>query len=437
MKRLFLQLWAKLFASLLVVAVVVSVVVLPRIDQQMTSNLGQILTPVLRTVNEVIAQERARGGDLPVTLARVSERFALTITAVPRAEVRGLDAAQLASLDRGELVSQGSFQRSFAFARLEGTDWVLSFTLPAPARPLGEKRGIGIGVLLVAGLSLGVALIAWPLGRRLGRLSRAAQSLGAGDLNTRAKVGPKDAVGQLETTFNGMAEELQRLVAAHGELLRMVSHELRTPIQRLHVALEMAARTPNAAEREQRLSRMVTDLEELDALIEELLVYSRLEKRFALEKQPVDVAELLHDTVDAVAELRNDVSVEVSPGASPGPSDALTMSAEPRLARRALENLVQNAMRHAARRVVLRAERAADRVRIDVEDDGPGVPEAERERVFVPFRRLPNSPEGARQGHGLGLAIVQRIADSHDGHVEVSASPLGGARFQLWLPAAG
>ena len=76
-------------------------------------------------------------------------------------------------------------------------------------------------------------------------------------------------------------------------------------------------------------------------------------------------------------------------------------------------------------------------MRIDVDDDGPGVPEAERERVFAPFRRLPNSPEGARKGHGLGLAIVRRIAESHAGRVEVSASPLGGARFQLWLPAVG
>lgn len=437
MKRLFLQLWAKLFASLLVVAVVVSVVVLPRVEQAVGDNIGQLLTPMLRAVNEAVAQERARSGDLPAVLARVSDRFAMTITTVPRAELRGLDAAQLASLDRGELVVHGDFQRPFAYARLENTDQVLYFTLPVPERPLGDRRGVGIGLVLVTGLSLGVALIAWPLGRRLGKLSRAAQTLGAGDLSTRTKVGTKDAVGHLETTFNGMAEEIQRLVTAHGELLRMVSHELRTPIQRLHVALEMAARTPDADERERRLSRMVTDLEELDALIEELLVYSRLEKRFALEKQPVDVADLLHDTVDAVAELRSDVSIQVSPDVSPELSNALTMSAEPRLARRALENLVQNAMRHAAHRVVLRAERAADRVRIDVEDDGPGVPEAERERIFVPFRRLPNSPENARQGHGLGLAIVQRIADSHDGHVEVSTSPLGGARFQLWLPAAG
>jgi signal transduction histidine kinase len=312
---------------------------------------------------------------------------------------------------------------------------VLAITLHGPARPIGKRRGIAIVLLLVAGLSLGVALIAWPLGRRLGKLSRAAQAFGAGELSTRAKVGSRSALGHLETTFNGMAGEIQRLVAAHGELLRMVSHELRTPIQRLHVALEMV-RTRDEAERERRLSRMVIDLEELDALIEELVTYSRLDKRFGLDRQPIGVADLLRDTADALAELRADVSIDVSIEASPALPDALAMTAEPRLARRALDNLVQNAMRHAAHRVVLRAERTAALVRIDVEDDGPGVPQAERTRVFEPFQRLPNSPEGARRGHGLGLAIVRRIADSHDGRVEVSTSPLGGARFQLWLPAA-
>jgi signal transduction histidine kinase len=432
MKRLFLQLWAKLFCSLLAAAIVVVLVVLPRMKQQVGSNLVRVLTPVLRAVSEAVAQERTRSGDLPDVLARVSERFAVAVTAVARANVRGLDAAQLARLDRGEVVVSIAGESPLGHERLAGTDQVLAVALPGPPQPLGEGRGIVIGLLFVVGLSLGVAFIAWPLGRRLGKLSRAARSLGAGDLSTRAKVGPRDAVGHLETTFNGMADEIQRLVTAHGELLRMVSHELRTPIQRLHVALEMAAQAPDDAARERRLARMVTDLEELDALIEELLVYSRLEKRFALDKQPVHVADLLRDAVDALAELRGDVSVEISPDVP----EVLALFAEPRLARRAVENLVQNAMRHAAHRVVLRAERDGGQVRIDVDDDGPGVPEAERAQIFVPFHRLPSSPEGARRGHGLGLAIVQRIADSHAGQLEVSTSPLGGARFQLWLPAA-
>jgi two-component system, OmpR family, sensor histidine kinase RstB len=432
MKRLFLQLWAKLFCSLLAAAIVVVLVVLPRMKQEVGHNLVQVLTPLLHAVSGAVAQERARGGDLPDVLARVSDRFAVIVTAITRADVQGLDAAELATLDRGQVVVRIDALSPLGYEGLAGTDQVLTVALPGPPQPLGRGRGIIIGLLFVTGLSLGVAFIAWPLGRRLGRLSRAARSLGAGELSTRAEVGPRDAVGHLEATFNGMAEELQRLVTSHGELLRMVSHELRTPIQRLHVALEMAAKAPDDAAREPRLARMVTDLEELDALIEELLVYSRLEKRFALEKQPVHVADLLRDAVDALAELRGDESVEVSPDVS----EVLTLFAEPRLARRAVENLVQNAMRHAAHRVVLRAEQAGGQVRIDVDDDGPGVPEAERAQIFAPFRQLPNSPQGARGGHGLGLAIAQRIADSHAGKIEVSSSPLGGARFQLWLPSA-
>lgn len=433
MTRLFLRLWAKLFASLLLAALVALFVVAPRVEKRVGANIGRVLQPVLQTMNAAIVEERQRGEDLQTILDRVSDRFDITVGVIPRTEVRGLDEARTADLDAGHVVARGDFEAPAAYARLEGTVQVLTFTLRGPAHPFGEGRGLGLALLLVAGMSLGVGLIAWPLARRLSRLSRAVESLGAGDLATRAEVGPADAVGRLEATFNAMAAEIQRLVGAHGELLRTVSHELRTPIQRLHLALEMATQTAHAAERERRLARMATDLEELDGLIEELLMYSRLERRFALDKQPVAVADLLLDTKDALAELRGDVSVVVASDLD----DALSMRAEPLLARRALENLVQNAMRHARRRVELRAEVASGQVRIDVDDDGPGVPEAERERVFAPFERLRNSPEGARRGHGLGLAIVRRIAESHEGRVEVSASPLGGARFQLWLPAAG
>ena len=435
MMRLFLRLWAKMFLAVLLAVAVGRVVVAPRIERAVGTNIGRILTPVARAMTAAIAEERSRGADLPEAVARVSERFGLgvSVALLPRAEVRGLDAARTAALDRGEAAARGDFESPQAYARLGSEDRVLAFTLPGSSYPYGQGRGIVMVLLLTIGISLGAALVAWLLGRRMGRLSRTARALGAGDLTTRAKVGATDSVGHLEATFNAMADEMQRLIAAHGDLLRMVSHELRTPMQRLHLSLEMAAHADDAAERERRLGRMVTDLEALDELIEELLLYSRLEKRFALERQPVHVADLLRDAADAVAELSGDVSIDVEAE----PANALAMSAEPRLALRAVQNLVQNATRHAARRVVLRACRSDGEVRIDVDADWPGVPETERERVFAPFRRLPNSPEGAPKGHGLGLAIVRRIAESHDGRVQVSASPLGGARFQLWLPAAG
>src|SRR5262249_21265521 len=104
MKRLFLQLWAKLFCSLLAAAIVVVLVVLPRMKQQVGSNLVRVMTPALRAVSEAVAQEPTRGGDLPGVLARVSDRFAVTVTAIARADVRDLNAAQLASLDRGQVV---------------------------------------------------------------------------------------------------------------------------------------------------------------------------------------------------------------------------------------------------------------------------------------------------------------------------------------------
>lgn len=433
MSRLFLRLWAKLVVSLLIAAAIGRIAVAPRVERQVGSNIAQTLAPVLRVVHDAVVEERRRGADVQAALDRMSARYALTITAIPREQVFGLDPAREAALDRGELVARGDFESPQAYARLEGTDRVLAFALPRPEHPFGGGRGLAFAVLLALGISIGAAFIAWPLARRLARLSRAVEAIGGGDLSARAAVGPPDAVGKLEATFNAMAAEIQRLVAARGELLRTVSHELRTPIQRLHLALEMSVNATGSAERERRAARMAADLEELDRLIEELLTYSRLEERLGLEQQPIDVADLLHDTAAEVGEARAGASIVVR-GAD---ADALTLHAEPRLLRRAVQNLAQNALRHAEGRVEIGAELVGDAIRIDVDDDGPGVPEAERERVFVPFVRLRNDPEGAKRGHGLGLAIVRRIAEAHGGRVAVSSSPLGGARFQLWLPAGG
>ena len=116
------------------------------------------------------------------------------------------------------------------------------------------------------------------------------------------------------------------------------------------------------------------------------------------------------------------------------PYPTLEVEAEERYLHRVLQNLVTNALRYAQSRIVMRVEESEDQVVIHVDDDGPGIPEHERERVFKPFARLDKSRHRASGGYGLGLSIVKRIVDWHGGEIRVDESPEGGARFTVTLP---
>jgi signal transduction histidine kinase len=426
-RRLFLGLYVRVMLAIAVAAVVVRAVVIPRVEHQVSLNIANTLSPPLAVMAGIFEDEHRRGGDLDALLARFSSRFDAPLSLVPRGSVAGVAPSSLSELDRGRAVATEDYLRAVVYMRLEGTDRVLAVGPLNPVHPLGQGRGLTLLLLLVAGLTAGVFIIARPLERRLTSLSRAAMALGGGDLDVRAETGPPDAVGHLERTFNVMATEIRRLIEAHRELLRMVSHELRTPIQRLHLALQMANDTEHGDVREKHLARMATDLDELDALIEELLAYSRVEERIAAARETVDARALLDE-----AALGDGTGVSVAVRDVPG--EPIALRAEPRLLRRALANLVRNARQHARTRVELGARAEGGAVIIEVDDDGPGVAAEQRERIFEPFYRIERPAEEGRRGLGLGLAIVRRIAEGHGGRVEVSTSDLGGARFRLALP---
>jgi signal transduction histidine kinase len=262
-------------------------------------------------------------------------------------------------------------------------------------------------------------------------LAATADELGGGNLSARIAPGPPDAIGHLARTFNGMAERIERLVGAHQELLRMVSHELRTPMQRVHFSVEEVRAAATAADRDRALERIAGDLEKLDELIEELLGYVRLKDSAPTAAAPVDLAPVLEAVTRDLSPLAPGVALVLVL-----PQDrALRAAIPPRLLHRALSNLVTNAQAYGHGRVRLSAAVDGGRVVIDVDDDGPGVPEADRDRVFEPFQRLDDGAERKR-GFGLGLTIVRRIAELHGGTVGVTTSPLGGARFRFELPAA-
>jgi signal transduction histidine kinase len=274
---------------------------------------------------------------------------------------------------------------------------------------------VALTLMLVA-----TALGSYPLLRRItGRLERLqarVEALGAGDLSARVHVEGRDEVADLARSFNEAAQRIEKLVGAHKSLLAHVSHELRTPLTRIRMALELL---PGDARPELR-ARLAQDIDELDALIGELLLASRLDADRSLHTKPVELLALAAEEVAASG-------LEVS-------GRPVTVHGDARLLRRLVRNLVDNAQRHAPGSAVeVAVDALADgTARLTVSDRGPGVPEAEREHIFEPFYRLPGEQPDSR-GAGLGLALVRQIAHHHGGTVRCLSRPGGGSVFEVTL----
>ena len=226
------------------------------------------------------------------------------------------------------------------------------------------------------------------------------------------------------------------LARARSDFIAAVSHDLRMPLAQILIASETLAmqRDRTDAERVSLASSIVRETRRLIGLVDNVLLFSRsgaLELTPSL--RPVGVDELLDDVVDAVRLAVEDAGQTIQMVGERG----LTVTADGRLVRQALVNLVDNALKYgkAGQLIRLGAERHGERVRISVEDDGPGVPEAERTRVFEPYTRLPEDQVSERTGTGLGLAVVRRISEACGGRVWIEDGTTRGARVIVELRA--
>jgi signal transduction histidine kinase len=278
-----------------------------------------------------------------------------------------------------------------------------------------------------------ILLVSWWVARSivppLRTMSSVAERFGAGDLSARVTHAPANEIGTLAGVFNGMADRVQTLLQAERRLLQDVSHELRSPLARLNFSVELArtATDPGAA-----LDRIQDDVDLLSTLVGELIEMTRAEgDPTARGRGPVDLHDLIgevHRTCAREAEPRG-VRVTVSGDVAP------TLDGDRELLRRGIENVVRNAVRYTPDDGVVDVQVAndTDRVRIAVRDAGPGVPDAELERIFEPFYRVDASRDAAAGGIGLGLAIARRAIEVHHGTVAAeNAHP--GLRVTIALP---
>jgi signal transduction histidine kinase len=290
-----------------------------------------------------------------------------------------------------------------------------------------QRHHIPVGLLAALSIiALVVALGAYPIVRRLTRrLERLQQSVdvwGAGQLSTRVAVEGQDEVARLAVSFNRAATHIQALVAAQQTLLANASHELRSPLARIRMAVELLGESAQSGMRDE----LSHNIQELDQLIDEILLSSRLDATAAAEQRPerLDCTALIAEECARVAACLH-------------PAPTLMLVGDAKLIRRMVRNLLENARRHGGGSLidVSLSLSAPDQLQLDVCDRGPGVPQAEREAIFAPFYRLPGARE-SEGGVGLGLSLVRQIAKRHGGVVQCLAREGGGSCFRVTLPGA-
>ena len=284
-----------------------------------------------------------------------------------------------------------------------------------------------VTVLLLTGY-----ILARPMIRMMNALSDTARQIMKGDLSARialTRFGDRECA-TLVNSFNRLADHNQLLFEKQQHLFQAIAHEMRTPTARMRFKLEMLATAKSEAKKERLFQELDADLDELDSFVKELVVYNSLDDGSALNKSAVPVASTLKREREALIHLIGELTVELLDCGD------LSILAEERLFARVVRNLVSNALRYTKSRVVVSCEPKGDFVLIHVDDDGPGVPEKDRIRIFEPFKRLEESRTKASGGLGLGLAIVRRITQVHGATIDIDTSPLGGARFTLCWPRA-
>ncbi len=298
-------------------------------------------------------------------------------------------------------------------------------------RILGKRIDLATRILPATLLALGILLLSWPLYRDIRRLRKAAVAFGRGSLDKRVQLGRGSSLNPLAIAFNTMAERVQNLISSHKDLTNAVSHELKTPLTRLRFSHEMLREDPSESDRIRHLDNIERDIDDLEEIIGELLVHARYDRPVQPGQfEEVDMCTLLADIIQPFKESfpLTDLKLDFEN------LEACHCIIEKKAMARAVDNLLTNALLYADTNVLIRFTCTEKEISLTVEDDGTGVAEVDRQRLFEPFVRLDSSRHRKTGGSGLGLAITREILEMHGGSISCGTSPLGGACFTCRIP---
>ncbi len=337
----------------------------------------------------------------------------------------------VAELQRGAIVSTRDHQHLYYYKLLDAQQLLmLSQTLPSAGNSLGYSLLLWLFYL---GLALAVLVWLWPLSRDAQRLEQQIHRLGQEGLSQGLQLRQRSPLYPLVQAFNQMAQRLRELLASHRDMTNAVSHELRTPLARMKFALAMLEEDRQlTASAQRQLHGLAQDVVEMESLINSLLTYAGFERHSQqLQTRQGRMGDMLEELQLRFAR-NNPRQLQLQLQL---PAVEVLCECEWKLMETAVANALSNAARYAHKRICIRWKIEPARYVLQIEDDGPGIPAAQRERVFASFVRLTPNAEHETQGFGLGLAIIQRIVHWHSGDARfVAEGPLGGANLEISWP---
>jgi signal transduction histidine kinase len=412
MLRLYLRFYIALLVSLALLGVAASVLV-----HFAGGPMEQVGVTVGRVVQNALPSAQAPASEQQQALQRLAAGLNADVTLFAE------DGTIIAVVGRPLPMPSARHFSPLSFGRWQGS--TLSSVRLADGRLLVAGVPVGFGAtrvnfhLLVIFAALAIGVAAFPVVRqltgRLERLQRGVDSLGAGNLGARVAVEGRDEIASLAESFNRAANQIEQLINANRSLLANASHELRTPLARIRLAVEMLQQSadPNTK------AGLEQDIAELDHLVDEILLASRLDT--VAQNEVREEIDLLALAAEECARY-DDVQLE---------GEHVKIQGDPRLLRRLLRNLLENAKRHGIPPTQVRLQHAGETVVLKVWDSGPGPAPAEFEQLFTPFYRRHDSPNST--GNGLGLSLVRQIARRHGGDAQCSSMEDGRSCFIVTL----
>ena len=353
-------------------------------------------------------------------LAELQRHYGLHLKLIEK-DALALTEREQKLLTDGSLLVRGDF--SEFITPIDGGAQLLEIKLP-------QEPKIYLWAYVLLGLCLAIVLYFWvrPHWRDLEHIRLAALRFGDNALGSRILLPRRSTVRELAGHFNQMAERIESLIANQRELTNAVSHELRTPIARLSFELDQLKQQADPRQCLALITDMYADLGELEEMVSELLTYASLERGATqVTQENIEAHSWLDSVIGSVALEAEAEGVQLSLRTC----EVDFIQIEPRFMARAVINLLRNAIRYAERRVEVSLVKFGSGYEVRVCDDGPGIPEEGRAKIFQPFIRLDASRDRRTGGFGLGLALVQRVCQWHGGQVQVFDSEWGGASFRM------
>ncbi|EAN4433382.1 two-component system sensor histidine kinase RstB [Salmonella enterica subsp. houtenae] len=422
MKKLFVQFYLLLFVCFLVMTLLVGLVYKFTAERAGRQSLDDLMKSSLYLMRSELREIPPR--EWGKTLKEMDLNLSFDLRVEPLNHYK-LDAATTQRLREGDIVALDD-QYTF-IQRIPRSHYVLAVGPVPYLYFLHQMRLLDIALMALIAFSLAFPVFIWmrPHWQEMLRLESAALRFGEGHLTERLHFDNGSSFERLGVAFNQMADNINALIASKKQLIDGIAHELRTPLVRLRYRLEMSENLTQPES--QALNR---DIGQLEALIEELLTYARLDRpQNELMLTEPDLPAWFSAHLQDVQSVNPERAVNLLTCVT-GDYGALDM----RLMTRVLDNLLNNALRYSRTTVQVSLLLDGSQATLIVEDDGPGIEADARERVFEPFVRLDPSRDRATGGCGLGLAIVYSIALAMGGSVACDDSELGGAKFSFHWP---